>query len=1024
MMKITEYFIQNKKLTMLMMIFVLLAGSLTMMITPRQDSPNVNFDIMIITTVYPGASPSDVEINVTDKLEDELEEVDGIDKINSYSVEGVSWIFVTVDPDSNNPELVKNDIKSAVDRVTDFPEAVENRPQVSELKTTDFPVLEVAVMNKGSLKGIAAEQKLRAVAKELENKLKEIRDVGGVDKIGYRKQEVQINASLKKMQDNQLSFSELIGAIKNHNIMLSGGSIESATDKKKIVTYSEFIKLDDVADVIVRSNFSGKNLKVNDIATIDNTFKKQEEINRTNGQEAINLIVKRKGNSDVLRLSDELNQVVKFFSKQYAAQGIEIKVVVDFSHYTRSLLNIVTTNALLGFVLVLVSLFIFLNIHTAFWVAAGIPISILGAYALFPLFGITTNQISLITIIMVLGMLVDDAIVVAENIVRLQEEGMSIKEAAVKGLKEVIGPVAATVTTTMIAFVPMYFISGIMGKFIVAIPTVLILTLGISLLEATTLLPAHLSTKKQEGHKERAWFTKLKKVYGRWLLHLLEHKRKSLTLMILGFLITGIFFGSLGRFELFPTEDFDLFYVIMEAPAGHSLEQTDSLVKKVEEQVATIPSGLMAAYKTAVGHHRTDEAAADPALHQNWAVITVYLHPSTKRSQRSEAIIEDLKKTLAPITGFSKLEVREMQDGPPVGSAIQLQIIGDAFEQAEILEEKILDKLKTMKGVYGIESSNRPGMEEVRLLPRYDRMGTLGITSQDIASTIRMAYDGQVATSLRRNGEEVDFRVQLENSAKTDVENIKKLTILNNSGRLIELDKVVAIEKGHAKDVVEHYQGKKSIKITAKVDSKQITSHLANTQIREFVEPLLKETSAIQIEYGGEEQETMKSFESFFVAFICGIVGIFFILVILTDSYFQPLLIMVAIPFGIVGVLVAFTLHGIPMSFLGLIGTLGMIGVVVNDSLVMVTHLNSLRDIHHRMTREIIVEGAITRLRPVLLTTITTLCGLMPTVYGWGGSEPFVVPMVLAMSYGLLFATIITLFLIPLLYTFVKEKAH
>ncbi len=446
------------------------------------------------------------------------------------------------------------------------------------------------------------------------------------------------------------------------------------------------------------------------------------------------------------------------------------------------------------------------------------------------------------------------------------------------------------------------------------------------------------------------------------------------------------------------------------------------MVRDIEDQVAKIPSSLMITYKTAIGHHRTDEAATDPTLHQNWGMITVYLHPATKRTVRSEKIIEDLKQQLAPFNKFTKLEVRELQDGPPVGEAIQVQLISDQFSQAEKLEKSLIAYIEKEPGVYALQSSNRPGMEEIRLRPNYERMAALGITAQDIASTIRMAYDGLVATSLRRSGEEIDFRVQLESSAKREIETIKKLTILNNSGRLIELEKLVTIEKAFAKDVIEHYQGKQSIKITAKVDSKITTSHQANKKIQEYLTPLIKDFPEVQIEYGGEEKETAKSFESFFVAFICGIVGIFFILVILTDSYFQPLLIMIAIPFGIVGVLVAFTLHGLPMSFLGLIGTLGMIGVVVNDSLVMVTHLNSLRDHHHRMTKDIIVVGACTRLRPVLLTTITTLCGLMPTVYGWGGSEPFVVPMVLAMSYGLLFATIITLFLIPLLYTFVKEK--
>ena len=1017
-MDFIKYFVERRKLCNLIIAFMVIAGAMSIYSLPRQDMPNVSFNIITVATFYPGASPADVEINVTDLIEDELEEVDGIDEMTSFSAEGMSFIFLQLDPDTNNTLPIKDDIRAAVDRVTNLPDQVEDRPLVKEIKSTDFPIQEVAIMGDGT-----QETLIREIAKDMEAEIKTVGKVGAIDKVGYRKREVKILADIAKMKDSHVSFAELINAIKAHNVKQSGGTLESFVDEKKIVTLSEFENLEDVSDVIIRSNFSGKHVQVKDVAIVDVAYEKPLIVNRTNGKNSLNLIVKRRGTTDVIDLSKEIDAVVKSFQDNYKAQGIEIVKVVDYTYYTNSLLKIVRNNAFIGFVLVIIALFLFLNFHTALWVGLGIPLSILGAYIFFPLFGITTNQITLITLIMVLGMLVDDAIVIAENINRHQEDGMDFKEAAIVGTKEVAKPVLTTILTTIICFAPIYFMSGILGSFIVAIPTIVILTLGMSLFESTTLLPCHLSYRKSvKQSAQQKFMNKLKERYGVLLETFLHHRVITVIVFFAVAIVVGYGFTKVSKFDLFPTEDFDLFYIVMETEEGTSLEEMSHRVAEVDQVVHEIPSDLMISYKTMVGEHRTDEAASDPALHSNWALITIFLHPASQRDIRSEELIEDLKVKFKDVEKkFTKFDVREMKDGPPVGAAITVNLVSDKFDLCEKFEKEIMSYLKEQKGVYDLDTTNREGKKEIQIKLNYDYMARVGITAIDVANAIRVAYDGLVATRVRRGGEEIDFRVKLTENQRQDVAILKRIQILNNQNALIDIGAFAHFEEGVTEQTITHFDGKKAVTIKGEVDTDIITAAAINQKIKDKFASKISKTPGISMIFGGQEKQTMESMKNFVMAFCVGMIGIYFILVLLLNSYSQPFLIMIAIPFGFVGVLVAFAIHGLPFSFIGLIGTLGLIGVVVNDSLVMTTYLNDLRDKYKRVDIAMIVEGAKTRLRPVLLTTITTVLGLLPTAYGFGGSEPFLVPMVLAMSWGLVFATFITLILVPVLYTFSRK---
>ncbi len=1017
-MKVTEFFIDRPKFTNVLLGFMILLGVLTLKSLPRQNMPDVDFDVLTIRTNYPGASPEDVEVKVTDPIEDALESVDGLDRVESFSIENMSYIVVKIDPDLdfNEKEDIKRDVRKAVDRVTDFPQEVEARPFVDEKKSTSSPIIEIAVSGEG-----IDEWTMRKVAKDLEDDLRGIEGVGEVDKIGYRKKEMQVLADIEKMDEHYVAFGDLLQAIELRNVKLSGGTIESSVNEKKVVTFAEFEEPIDVGDCIVRSNFSGKQLKVSDVALLKDDFEQRRIWTRVNGVDAINVRVKRKPKSDVIRLSRELNVVIDYYQETFSKQGIQVKVLIDYTHYTKNLLDIVINSATLGLILVLLSLFFFLNFQTALWVAIGLPTAILGAFFIFPYFDMTVNQIVLIAMIIVLGMLVDDAIVVAENINRYQQEGLSFREAAILGTQEVFKPICVTILTTISCFAPMYFMTGILGKFVFTIPTVIISMLLLSLFESVTILPCHLAHSKASRIRPVGfWMTKLRNFYGRFLRRLLHHRGLFIVIAI-SMLIGSVFFSvATNRFVLFPTNDANVFYIVIETKVGDSMEQTLEKIKQIEDRVSEISPEILNNFKVELGHHRTEEAINTPAEHEEWALFTVFLKPASERDVRSEVVIEELRKDFKNLTGFNLLQVRKLQGGPPVGAPITITLVSDDFEGCEVYEKKIWDDLSNLDGVYALETTNRIGKDEVRLHLNYSLMAQVGLTARDVADTMRMAYDGVVATSMRRDGEEIDFRLRLRDDQRGKEDWLKQLLLRNADGKLISLEDVASFSYGQSKESINHYSGRKSITITGKVDTEKVTSTFVNKMIRDSYEKKIKATSGLKMIFGGEEEETKESMQNFKVAFLCGLIGIYFILLLLLNSYIQPFLIMATIPFGIIGVLIAFYLHGLPMSFLGLIGTLGMIGVVVNDSLVMVTYLNKLKEKYGRVDEDMVIEGAKMRFRQVFLTTITTVLGLLPTVYGIGGYEPFLVPVVLAMSWGLAFSTVITLGLVPVLYSFQK----
>ncbi len=785
MNKFFKFFIERPKFVNLFLILVLVAGISSFVSLKRNSIPNVDFKMMFINTIYPGAAPEDVEINVTIPVEEEIQKITGIKELSSYSAENFSLVFVEIDPDAKDIEEVKRNVYKAVDQVSGLPKEINGKPLVSELKTDIFPVFEIAISGNGNV----SELELRKYAKNLEKDLTLLPGVGGTSMVGYRKREMHIEVDPIKANYNYVSLSEIMNAVASTNIRLSGGTVQSLASKKKVITLSQFQDPMEVKDVIIRSAFSGKRLLVSDIANVKDGFEEETRIIKTNGQPCINIVIEKKANADAVRVAERIKKHLTKFN-QDLPNGIKAQVVKDYSIYVKSMLNVVISNALIGFVLVIICLMIFLDVRIAFWTALGIPFSILVAFFFMPIYDISVTTQALLAFIIVLGMLVDDAIVIAENIFSYREKGLNPVEASVKGVSEIFWPVCATVTTTIAAFLPLLLMGGIWGDFIRAIPIVITVTLLASLFESAFILPSHIALTSLKQKAKPKFLQYLESHYRKNLIKVLTRKRLFIGIFFGIFIFTvAIVMPRLG-FTIFPESDHDLFYIKVEAPKGTPLQETERRVKQLEEIIIkNTPPETLTSYVTTVGERGTDMWDISGLTQSHWARINVNLTPAQDRKISAFTIIDTIEEKIKPLIEsgqFEEISVVARAGGPPSGKAIDVTFIGNNDEIRTKLGDEFVAFMGANEAVYDISRNDEKGLTELNIKLNHRLMNELGITAVNVASIVRAGIAGNVVTSIRKEGEEIDFRVMLEEKYRNNPEYIKNLTIPNHMGKLIK----------------------------------------------------------------------------------------------------------------------------------------------------------------------------------------------------------------------------------------------
>ncbi|MCX7810799.1 MAG: efflux RND transporter permease subunit [Leptospiraceae bacterium] len=1046
MLAIIEFFLRRSIFGNILTVILIGWGIYVGLTINREAFPNIDFDIVLVTTVFPGASPEEVEKLITNPIEDQLKSVEGIKEIRSSSIENRSGITVIIDPDTKNPRKVVEDIRSAVDRVTDLPADVD-KPLVLEITSSLTPVIEVSLF--------ADENKidyrtLREQAEILENALKQIDGVARIDRRGWLNREYIVKLDPIKIKNNYVGIEQILAGLKQRNINFPGGEVIINGASQVLRTVGELLEPKDVENFFIRSNELGQGIRIRDVGKVVDGFEEPLYIYRTNGKIAINLIVLKKEKGDIIRVVEEVKKVANNY-KQKLPEGIEVEFINDLSYYVKRRLNVLFNNAIGGFILVVGSLFFFMGWRTALMVALGIPVSLGAAMIIFNALGVTLNLISMVGMIIVVGILVDDAIVVSENFYRYLEEGYSTLEAAIKGTSEVVAPVFASVITTIVSFAPLLFVTGIFGKFLFTIPLVVIITLSASLFESFFILPSHLyDINKYASHEneikgESGYFYRFrKKIYEPALAWIINHRWQTLIALVVLFITSIVLQVTVGKFKLF-TGAIEAFIIKMKADPSTPLEDMDRFNQYISKYVETLPKEEIENFRTATGIVQQNPTDPFTKRGSNYAMAIIYLTPENKRKRSGEEIVNQVREEISwlldakfkdnanlkqnpykpkifpefmNLSGkLENLQVDLLRGGPPTGKPVAIEIRGKDYDVLEKIGEEFKERLAKIKGVKNIDDDHELGKKEIHLKIDELTAAITGVSVENIALAVNTAFRGTAPTTIKKGTEEIDVRVRFDDSYHKNIQTINHIYVLNRMGQLIPIKPLVKFETKQGYVALNHIDADRSLIVLADIDEKTTTSAQVNKEIQKFMNQIIEKYPGYTVKLGGENKDTEESLESLRKALIVGVIVNFLILSSLFGSILLPFTILMTIPFAIIGVILAFIAHGQPISFLALVGFVGLSGVVVNDAIVMIDFAQSLRKNNPNMSiEEVALNASSMRLRAIILTTLTTVLGLLPTAYGIGGSDPFLVPLALAFAWGLMFSTLLTLFIIPVLY--------
>lgn len=1006
MYRLISFFIHNRRVINMIIFFVLVLGALTLTKTRREAFPSVSMNSFTVTTVYPGASPEDVELNVTIPLERELDGVAGIAWYTSASTENLSVITIQADPNLGRSGLaaVQDDIKSALDRVDGLPEQLDGRPLLTEIKTENMPIIEIALSGESS--------NLHPLVLDLEKELKRVPGVALITKVGYFDPEIHIELNPLLMERYFVSFDDVVAGIAGRNIRSSGGSLNSYVGRKTIVTLSKFRDPSGVRDVILRSNFDRQRVTLGQVAAIKSARKDDRLMVRANGRAGISLVLTKKPEADLLNTIDGLQ---KHLEQRRWPQGISWELVNDTSRMTRNRISILESNAIVGFLLVLGLLMVMLNFKSAFWTAFGLPFSILGAFAVLPFFGITINNVSLGGFLLVIGMLVDDAIVSAEHIESLQEQGLPPEEAAAKGAAAMVKPITAAALTTVAGFLPILFVGGKPGKFAWAIPIVVSVTLLVSLFDAFFLLPAHLAHGKKSRRKlsRPRWLIRLENSYQKVLTPVLRRKYLTVGLIFLLLPVSLIIARKTLKMELFPSGGADTFFIKLTAPVGSSLERTAADVQAIEQLLNRLKKtrGEISSFTARIGHQHSGEVARNNGDHENHALLTVYLVPESRRQRSALEIMQQIKQ-LQPQFKESRVIYELKKMGPDIGKPVEIVVTGNDDRVREPVIKKITAFLAGLNGIFGIERDDRPGKPELSIRLDYRQLAAYGLTTKNVSDLLRIAYDGQRVSSLQTPVEEIWYRVIMAPWCRRSPDSIRHLHVRNRSGQLVPLAPLVSFATQQSKAEIRRYNGQRAVTVSAQINPEKTSATQTAARLKTGLLTKLHLPPGVSVSITGEARETKAIMGDAAAAAVVALFAIFFLISLVLKDSIQPLMLMSVIPLSLAGVLFTLIIHGVNASLFTIISVIGLAGVVINDAIVMMERLNNSFETEKPDAAAVAAEAK-TRLRPIMLTTLTTVAGLLPTAYGIGGFDPMISPMALAMAWGLLFGSMITLFLIP-----------
>ncbi len=1023
------WFADNHVAANLLMLFVLGAGILTAIGIKLEVFPETTLDVITITVEYPGASPAEVEEGVVRRIEEKIAGLTGIERIDSAAREGMGTINVEVMKGWDIKKLL-DEVKSEVDRITTLPDEAEE-PVVREV-TRQSQVVSIAVY------GDASEGAIKHMAEKIKDDLTNLPGITLADVAAVRSSEIHVEIPEETLRKYGLTLGQVADLITKNSLDLPAGRIRSENGEVLIRTKGRRYYAADYANIPVITHASGAVVTLGDIADLKEGFADVDLFAGFQGKPAAMINVYRVADQNALKVAGAVKQYLKEI-RPGLPQGIDVEYYNDFSKILKSRINLLSRNMIYGLMLVSLMLGVFLNVRLAFWVTLGIPISFAAGLLLLPQFDVSINMISLFAFIMVLGIVVDDAIVVGENVFSKQEEGIAPLRAAIDGTVEVGRPVIFSVLTTMVAFWPLLLAGGMMGKLMRNIPIVVIAVLFGSLLESLFVLPAHLARSRaaavSASHREKfmvralAWV--IRKPYAALVSFCVRWRYVTLAAGLAVLMMTmGLWSSGRIKFTFFPKVEGDVLQCLITMPAGTPVERTREVVDRIEAAAKQViaarekkrPSDaapLMEYSASLIGSQFGRHGASGEAgghLGQVW----VQLLDGEVRDVSSAKLNDQWREAVGEIGDAESLTFSS--EIHSAGTPVEVHLSLDDHEHLLAAADALKEELEGFAGVFDIRDSYLPGKMEMQLMLK-PSAENLGLTLNDLARQVRHAFYGAEALRFQRDKDEVKVLVRYPEDERKSIHNAEEMRIRTASGAEVPFSTVADIHMSQGYATIERAQRLRVIKVMADVNENAANANEIRTDLEARVLPALQNRfPGLRYAMEGEGKEQKESLADVFKGFLIALFAIYVLLAIPFKSFSQPLIVMTAIPFGIVGAVLGHLIMGFNLSIVSIFGIVGLSGVVVNDSLVLIDRINRLRAEGYS-ARDAVLQGGKLRFRAIILTSLTTFAGLTPMLMEKSLQARFLVPMAVSLGFGVMFATLITLLLIPCGYM-VLEDIH
>jgi len=1036
----------------LLMAVLVIGGILFALGVKREVFPEIEMDMVTVVVAYPGASPQEVEEGVVLSIEDEISSLDGIKKINSISVEGVGTVMAEL-LTSANPDRTYNDIKSTVDRITSFPQDAE-RPVIS-LVTNRRQVLSLLVHGDVDLKS------LDRLAEEIRSELLSDERITLVEKTGIPPPEISVEVPSDNLRRYGLTLPQISTAVRAASIDLPGGAVKTSGGEVLVRTTERRDFGEEFRDITLIARADGTRVRLRDVATVVDGFRETDEELYYNGQPAIDLQVYRVGEEVPLQVSSAVYDLVER-RQGTLPDSVGIAIVNDESEDYRDRLSILGKNGLIGLLLVVTVLGIFLRPAVAFWVSLGIAISFCGSFFLIPMLGVSLNMISLFAFILVLGIAVDDAVVVGEAIF-YHRRGDNRLEAAIVGTREVLVPVTFAVITTIIAFIPLALVPGITGKFFRNIPFIVIPVLLLSLIESVFILPAHLrhvGRTRLRGRKgRRPSLNPFKKLgalqlrFSEWVERVIAGQVPPIVRRLVRdrYLTVAVMFSALVvavsvvagghiKFNFFPRIEGEFANGVIELPFGAPVADTREIARRVTRAAEEVGAELLAEGRMRPGHDGTmpdtvfrgieakigtaDTGAFGPG--QGFAVtgghvgvVTVHLVPDAEREFGSAEFTARWRDQVGEVSGVDRLSF-DFNDGPSAGAKVSVQLEHTQTPPLEAAAARVAASLGTYNGVFDVDDGFKVGKPQLDLELKPAAKG-FGLTERALAGQVRGAFFGAEASRQQRGRDELRVYVRLPREERDSVHAIENLLIRTPGGGEIPLHQAAYVRPGRSFTEILRVDGRRTVTVTADIDPTATTGNDIRAALARTILPeVVADTPGLTFNFSGEQEAQAEAVASLSGNLVIAMLAMYALMAIAFRSYLQPLVVLSAVPFGMFGAVVGHLIMGYDLSFLSIFGLVALSGVVVNDSLVLIDAVNQLRA-EGRSLIDAVVGGVTRRVRPVILTSLTTFFGLMPIILERSNQAQWLVPMALSLGFGVLFVTGIALILVPCTYMMVDD---